>query len=297
MAEERLQKIIAGCGLCSRRKAEELIRDGKVTVNGRIAVLGEKADPASDHIKVGARMLKAADSRRYILLYKPREVMTTCDDPEGRRTVIDLLGGEVRERVFPVGRLDYHSEGLLILTNDGDFAARVTHPRYGVVREYVAKIRSDLTDEELRRLLRGTRIEGQMVKPLSARRDRVARDGSNSWWRVEIAEGRTHEVRELFFRAGHHVQRLRRVGIGPIREPMLKPGQFREMEPREVKALLAATRRQATASPQPKGTPPENSGRRERPSSPPKDPTKRSSSGSGSARSRPRDRRRPQRSS
>ncbi len=249
MAEERLQKIISGCGLCSRRKAEDLIRDGRVTVNGRVAELGQKADPASDHIKVNGRMLKAADTTRYILLYKPREVMTTCDDPEGRRTVIDLLGGEVRERVFPVGRLDYHSEGLLILTNDGAFAARVTHPRYGVVREYVAKIRSDLTDDELRRLLRGTRIEGQMVKPLSARRERAARDGSNTWWRVEITEGRTHEVRELFFRSGHHVQRLKRVGIGPIREPLLKPGQFRELEPREVKALLAATRRTTAPTP------------------------------------------------
>jgi len=284
MAEERLQKIIAASGLCSRRKAEELIRDGKVTVNGRLASLGDKADPARDHVKVGGRIVRATDTRRYILLYKPREVMTTCDDPEGRRTVIDLVRSEVRERVFPVGRLDYHSEGLLILTNDGEFADRVTHPRYGVVREYLAKIRGDLTDEELRRLLRGTRIEGQVVKPLSARRERGARDGSSTWWRVEIAEGRTHEVRELFFRAGHHVQRLKRVGIGPLREPLLKPGQFRELEPREVRSLLAATRRPASSAPGPREAATSAPARRGGTPSRPTRPARGATSGSSAAR-------------
>ncbi len=243
MAEERLQKIIAASGTCSRRKAEELIREGRVTVNGHPAEVGQKADPERDHIKVNGRMVRPERERRYLLLFKPREVMTTCDDPEGRPTVLDLLGKDVTQRVFPVGRLDYHSEGLLLLTNDGDFAERVTHPRYGVVREYLAKVRGDLSPAEHQRLLRGTRIEGRLVRPLEARRERGTRDGANSWWRVTITEGRTHEVRELFFRAGHHVQRLRRVAIGPLRDTVLKPGQYRELAESEVEALRTAARR------------------------------------------------------
>lgn len=242
MGEERLQKIIAASGRCSRRKAEELIREGRVTVNGRPAELGQKADPERDHVKVDGRMLRLEQTTRYLLLYKPREVMTTCDDPEGRRTVLHLLGRDVPERVFPVGRLDYHSEGLLLLTNDGEFAERVTHPRHGVVREYLVRIRGDLDPAELRKLMRGTSIEGRVVRPLDARRERLTKDGANSWWRVSVTEGRTHEVRELFFRAGHHVQRLRRVAIGPLTDSVLKPGQYRDLSEAEVKAVLRAAR-------------------------------------------------------
>ena len=243
MAEERLQKIIARSGLCSRRDADRLVREGRVTVGGHVATPGTKADPETAHIKVDGKIIKAQQPRRYVLLYKPREVMTTCDDPEGRKTVVDLLGKAVRERVYPVGRLDYHSEGLIILTNDGDLAARVTHPRFGVVPEYMVKIRGDLTTGEYHRLMRGVTIDGQHVRPKQAKRERVNRDGSSAWWRIEVTEGRTHEVRELFFRAGHHVQRLRRVAIGPIRDSLLRPGDFRFLDETEVKKLWRATKR------------------------------------------------------
>ncbi|MCU0305827.1 MAG: rRNA pseudouridine synthase, partial [Thermoanaerobaculales bacterium] len=194
MASERLQKLIARAGLCSRRDADRMIADGRVTVNGRTAELGDKADPETDHVKVDGKRLRAAEPSRYVLLYKPRAVMTTCDDPEERTTVIDLVRPVVKERVFPVGRLDYHSEGLLLLTNDGDLAARVTHPRYGVVREYQVKIRGDLDEGQIRQLRSGAVVDGHRVKPLAAERLRTASGGASTWWRVEVTEGRTHEV-------------------------------------------------------------------------------------------------------
>jgi pseudouridine synthase len=237
MPEERLQKIIARSGLCSRRDADERIREGRVTVDGQAARLGQKVDPSVVHIKVDGKSLRSPETLRYILLYKPREVMTTCDDPEERRTVLDLVRPAVKERLFPVGRLDYHSEGLLLLTNDGDLAARVAHPRHGVVREYLVKIRGDLSDLEYRKLMDGTPVEGRHVKPLRARREHKGRGGKSSWWRVEVTEGRTHEVRELFFRAGHHVQRLRRTAIGPLKDSSLKPGEFRTLTESEIHAL------------------------------------------------------------
>lgn len=241
MADERLQKLIARSGLCSRREADRMVQEGRVTVNGRVAELGDRADPARDHIKVDGKKLRMAERPRYLLLYKPREVMTTCDDPEERTTVIDLVRPAIRERVFPVGRLDYHSEGLIILTNDGDLAARIGHPRYGVVREYAVKVRGDLDAQEYRILMGGVVIERRRVRPLRARRESVTRGGTASWWRVEVAEGRTREVRELFFRAGHRVQRLRRTGIGPIRDDDLRPGEFRDLTDREITALRKAT--------------------------------------------------------
>ncbi len=240
MTKERLQKLIARSGLCSRRDADRLVSEGRVTVNGQTATLGDKADPDTDHIKVDGKRLKAAEPNRYVLLYKPRAVMTTCDDPEERTTVIDLIRSIVKERVFPVGRLDYQSEGLLLLTNDGDLAARVTHPRYGVVREYMVKIRGDLDEAQVQQLRAGTSIDGHHVKPLSAERVKKSAGGTSTWWRVEVTEGRTHEVRQLFFRAGRLVQRLRRSAIGPLRDSTLRSGDFRMLTEDEVKALWRA---------------------------------------------------------
>ena len=247
MPAERLQKIIARSGLCSRRAAEELIRQGLVTVNGRVALLGESADAARDHIKVEGRRLPPSEPMRYLLFYKPRGVMTTCDDPEERTTVIDLVRPHVRERVFPVGRLDYHSEGLLLLTNDGELAALVSHPRQGVVREYLVKVKGDLSDRELERLKAGMRLEGHPIRPRSVRREGRTRKAGNTWWRVEVTEGRTHEVRELFFRVGHPVQRLKRTAIGPIRDAEMGPGDLRDLTSGELAALRRAIR------PRPKG--------------------------------------------
>lgn len=243
MPAERLQKIIARSGICSRRAAEELIREGRVTVNGQPAVLGQTADPGTDHIKVDGKRLPASEPLRYLLFYKPRGVMTTCDDPEERTTVIDLVREHVRERVFPVGRLDYHSEGLLLLTNDGDLAALVSHPRHGVVREYLVKVKGDLSEGELSRLKAGARIEGHLIRPRSVRREGRTKKAGNTWWRVEVTEGRTHEVRELFFRVGHPVQRLKRTAIGPVRDPDMGPGDLRDLLPEELEALRRAVRK------------------------------------------------------
>ena len=268
MAEERLQKIIARSGLCSRRDADRAINEGRVTVDGRVAEPGEKADPAISHIKVDGRKLKAPEALRYILLYKPRQVMTTCDDPEERKTVLDIVRPVIRERLYPVGRLDYHSEGLLLLTNDGDLAARVAHPRHGVVREYMVKIRGDLTDTEHRKLLSGTVVEGRHVKPRRAERVSANRGGKMTWWKVEVAEGRTHEVRELFFMAGHHVQRLRRSAIGPLRDESLKPGEFRTVTEQEIKALSRSIAKAKKKPPTRRRRPrPQEEGKRPRPRS------------------------------
>jgi len=249
MTKERLQKLIARSGLCSRREADRLVSDGLVIVNGKVAALGDKADPTTDHIKVEGKRLKPAEPNRYVLLYKPRAVMTTCDDPEERTTVIDLVRPIVKERVFPVGRLDYHSEGLLLLTNDGDLAAKVTQPRYGVVREYMVKIRGDLDEAQTRQLRAGASVDGHYVKPLSAERARKSAGGTSTWWRVEVTEGRTHEVRQLFFRAGHLVQRLRRSAIGPLRDTSLRSGDFRMLTDDEVNQLRRAAGRKPKPAP------------------------------------------------
>ena len=241
MAEERIQKIIARSGLCSRRDADRMVAEGRVTVDGHVAKPGEKVNPAGAHIKVDGRQIKAPESLRYLLIYKPRKVMTTCEDPEERKTVLDLVRPAIRERVYPVGRLDYHSEGLLLLTNDGDLAARVAHPRFGVVREYLVKIRGDLSSSDYRKLMAGTSVDGLHVAPRRAQRETKSRGGASTWWRVEVTEGRTHEVRELFFKAGHPVQRLRRTAIGPLRDDSLKPGDFRTITESELQALQRET--------------------------------------------------------
>lgn len=261
MAEERLQKLIARSGLCSRRDADEMIREGRVTVNGEVARPGQKADPERDHIKIDGKRLRPPEPLRYILLYKPTGVITTCEDPEERTTVIDLVKPRVKERVFPVGRLDFNSEGLLLLTNDGELAGKVGHPRHGVIREYEVKVKGDLTDRELARLKRGVRIEGHLVRPILVERLARTRKAGNTWWRIQVGEGRTHEVRELFFRAGHHVLRLKRVAIGPIRDRELAPGEFRDLTPREIEALRRAARRKKTGKDEGRRPPRLESGR------------------------------------
>ena len=250
---ERIQKIIAASGRCSRREAEELITAGLVTVNGEVAELGRKADPAKDSIKVEGKLLRKAETHRYILLNKPRGVVTTADDPEGRTTVVDLVRGRVKERVYPVGRLDVMTEGLLILTNDGDFALRVTHPSYGCAKEYEAKVAGVLPEGTLARLRRGIVIEGKRTAPAEIdliRQSRPARHGKrgdrspapeepNAWYRVTLREGRNQQVRKLFDAVGHPVLKLRRVAIGPLRAPRMPIGTFRDLEPEEIRAIVA----------------------------------------------------------
>jgi 23S rRNA pseudouridine2605 synthase len=263
MEPERLQKIIAHAGFASRREAETMIREGRVTVNGRVVQeLGTKADPIHDHIKVDGKLITKAETHRYILLYKPKEVMTTVEDPQGRRTVIDLVRG-IRERIYPVGRLDFHSEGLVLLTNDGELAFKVSHPKHGSVKTYHVKVRGVPEDRLIGKLERGITIDGKRTLPCEiARMKTTGRNDEegNSWYEVKLREGRTQQIRKMFQAIGHPVSKLRRVAIGPLADPKLTPGVWRELTPKEVKMLATmqepakvkrprATKRPAAARP------------------------------------------------
>jgi 23S rRNA pseudouridine2605 synthase len=270
MQLERLQKIIAHAGVASRREAESMIRDGRVTVNGRVVTeLGSKADADRDHVKVDGKLITRSEPHRYILLYKPKEVMTTVEDPQGRRTVIDLVRG-VRERIYPVGRLDFHSEGLVLLTNDGDLAYKVSHPTHGSVKTYHVKVRGVPDERLVDKLRRGITLEGKRTLPCEIDRIKTTGKGEeegNSWFEVKLREGRTQQIRKMFQAVGHPVSKLRRVGIGPISDPKLTPGVWRELSEREVRMLSTmkepkaakkrpaarpATRKKAAASKKPK---------------------------------------------
>ena len=238
---DRLQKILSAAGIASRRAAESLIRDGRVTVNGEtVTVLGTKADPEVDEVRVDGRRVKPAERRRYILLYKPRGYITSRSDPEHRPTVIDLLTkGGVRDYVYPVGRLDYDSEGLLLLTSDGDLAARLTHPRHGVAREYHARVRGVPDRHALERLERGIVLAGRRTAPAEVSLAKVidGADGAQAVLSFVIREGRNRQVRNMCDAIGHPVVRLTRVRIGPITDERIRPGEFRDLTPEEV-ALL-----------------------------------------------------------
>ena len=252
---ERLQKIIARAGFASRREAEEMIRSGKVTVNGRVITeLGSKADADRDHVKVEGKLITRREDPRYILLYKPKEVMTTVHDPEGRKTVVDLVKG-VRERIFPVGRLDFHSEGLILLTNDGDLAFLVGHPTNGSVKTYHVKVRGVPEERIIDKLQRGITIDGRRTRPCEIARMRTTNrneEGGNSWFEVKLQEGRTQQIRKMFKAVGHPVAKLKRVAIGPISDPKLTAGQWRELTPAEVKKLST---QKAAAAPRAKRAP------------------------------------------
>jgi pseudouridine synthase len=240
MTQERLQKIIARAGFASRRRAEEMILAGQVTVNGKVVEeLGTRADPDVDHVKVAGKLITRAETKRYILLNKPREIMTTVDDPQGRKTVVDLVRG-VRERLFPVGRLDYQSEGLILLTNDGELAFQVAHPKHGSVKTYHVKVRGVPPERIVEKLSRGITIDGRRTMPAEIERIRTtgrSDDEGNSWYEVRLREGRTQQIRRMFKAVGHPVQKLKRVAIGPISDDKLGTGEWRELTPREIRLL------------------------------------------------------------
>ncbi|RPJ72447.1 MAG: rRNA pseudouridine synthase [Acidobacteria bacterium] len=236
---ERLQKILSGAGVASRRAAERLIVEGRVSVNGTVVrELGTKADPDVDDVRVDGRGIKRATRRLYFLLNKPRGYVTTRSDPEGRRTVLDLLSG-VHDYVFPVGRLDYDSEGLLLLTNDGELAAQLTHPSHEVPREYHARIRGVPDAHAIRRLAQGIVLDGRRTAPAVIRlvEQGLGEDGSQALLSLTLHEGRTRQVRRMCEAVGHPVVRLRRVRIGPISDPALPLGAYRPLMPREIAAL------------------------------------------------------------
>jgi len=248
---ERLQKVLSGAGVASRRAAEKLIADGRVTVNGKTVLeMGTKADPAVDDIRVDGRRIKAAERSRYILLYKPAGFVTTRQDPKRRRTVIDLLHG-VREYVYPVGRLDYDTEGLLLLTNDGDLAARLTHPRHEVERTYEARVAGLPDEDAIERLRRGIPLDGRRTLPADvallnrAPATRLAGREREGVVRITIREGRNRQVRRMFDAVGHPVRKLTRTRIGPLSDKFLKVGEWRELTAEEVKRLKKALEKDA----------------------------------------------------
>lgn len=232
MAEERLQKILAQAGIASRRKAEEYIVQGRVTVNGKtITELGSKADPDRDHIKVDGTLIRQPKRHVYIALNKPREVVTTLSDPEGRKTVKHLLKG-VKERVFPVGRLDYHSEGLLLLTTDGEFANKITSPAGHVEKVYVVKSNGPLTFAQEEEFRNGISLHGKRTAPAQIK---LIRQSANPWYEVRLTEGRQNQIRIMFKHCGRLVEKLRRVKIGFLPLTGLPPGAWRHLDEKEVK--------------------------------------------------------------
>ena len=244
MPPTRLQKILSTAGISSRRASEALITGGRVTVNGQtVTELGSKADPDADDIRVDGRRVKTATARRYILMYKPRGYITSRSDPQQRPTVIDLLNtGGVRDYVYPVGRLDYDSEGLLILTSDGDLAKRLMHPSHGIAREYHARVRGVPDRHTLERLVDGVMLEGRKTAPaeVSVLKIMEGPSSDDAMLSISIHEGRTRQVRRMCEAVGHAVVRLKRVRIGPIRDEHIRPGEFRDLSPREVAALKRA---------------------------------------------------------
>ncbi len=231
---ERLQKIIAACGLASRREAEQWIVAGRVTVNGRPAGLGDSADPATDHIEVDGQLLAAAEEKHYILLNKPAGYVTSVRDPQGRAVVTDLVR-EIPARLFPVGRLDLTTEGLLLLTNDGALAHRLAHPRHQVEKTYLARIRGLLSEEAKRRLEKGVELEDGPTAP--ARVDRVRRVGTHTWVEITIHEGRNRQVRRMCEAVGNPVSRLKRIRFAFLELGDLAPGDFRRLTRAEVDRL------------------------------------------------------------
>lgn len=235
---ERLQKILAAAGVASRRASETLILEGRVTVNGTtVTALGTRADAEQDDIRVDGRRIARPVHRRYILLNKPRGYVTTRSDPQQRRTVMDLLKG-VREYLYPVGRLDYDSEGLLLLTNDGELSARLMHPRHEVERVYQARVRGLPNRDALGRLASGVVLDGRKTAPARVRV--TDREAAHTVVEITLREGRNRQVRRMFEAIGHPVVRLRRIRIGPIEDRNMPTGHWRDLTPHEVAHLRRA---------------------------------------------------------
>lgn len=257
---ERLQKILSQAGIASRRAAEQIILEGRVQVNGEIVTeLGTRADPHRDHIRVDGKLLHGPEPQRYFLLNKPRGYVTTLDDPEGRPTVAQLLGQEGQKKVvgehvklprlYPVGRLDYLSEGLLLMTNDGELANKLSKAAAGVEKTYLVKVSGKPTEQAINQLREGIMIDrGRLNEVKSGRRDRIltqpakieqVRGGDNPWFEVTLTEGRNRQLRKMFEEIGHHVEKIRRIAYGALTLDV-PPGAFRELTPGEVQALNRA---------------------------------------------------------
>jgi len=242
MPLERLQKIISAAGVASRRKAEELITSGRVQVNGTVVTeLGTKADPDVDHVRVNGKLLQSEQRHVYLLLNKPKGYVTTVSDPEKRPTVMDLVRG-IKGRVYPVGRLDYASEGLLLLTNDGELANRLMKAASHVPKTYLVKVAGTPKEESLAKLRAGVSIatdEGRRVRTSPAA-VRVVKEAANPWYEITLIEGRNRQIRRMFEAVGHHVEKIKRVRYGPLTLDV-PPGEFRQLTLKEVQRLKSAT--------------------------------------------------------
>lgn len=239
MAERiRVQKALSQAGVMSRRAAEEAIRAGRVAIDGRVAILGDRVDPETQVLTLDGISVVIDPGIETHLLYKPVGVVSTVKDPQGRRTVVDLVESE--KRLYPVGRLDADSEGLILLTNDGELANKVTHPRYGITKTYMVKAEGRMTPAEVRRLVTGLELEDGPAAAVSAHL--VDATAESSLVEVVMGEGRKREVRRMFSALGHEVTRLVRTAIGPISDPRLKPGESRPLTQEERRRLLAEAR-------------------------------------------------------
>jgi 23S rRNA pseudouridine2605 synthase len=256
---ERLQKILASAGIASRRKAEEFILQGRVQVNGQIvSELGSKADPTHDHIRVDGKLIRPADEFRYYMLNKPKQFVTTVSDPQGRPTVMQFFS-RINLRMFPVGRLDYHSEGLLLVTNDGELANALTRAASHVPKTYLVKVSGVPDENALDALRRGVSIplgdpessagyRGREARVRTApAKVRLFRAGDNPWYEITITEGRNRQLRKMFEEIGHHVEKIRRVEYGPLVLD-LPPGESRELTGQEVQALYRAAKLNSPAN-------------------------------------------------
>jgi 23S rRNA pseudouridine2605 synthase len=250
MPAERLQKIIASAGVASRRKAEQLISAGMVQVNGQVVTeLGTKADLETDHVRVNGKLLQGMQRHVYLLLNKPKGYVTTMSDPEKRPTVMDLIHG-VRGRVYPVGRLDYASEGLLLMTNDGDLAHLLMKAASHVAKTYVVKVAGVPKEEALAKLRAGVSIEtddGKRVKT-GAAAIRIVKQATNPWYEITLIEGRNRQIRRMFEAVGHHVEKIKRVRYGPLTLDV-PPGKFRSLTLREIERLKSASKPGTAAKP------------------------------------------------
>jgi len=245
MPEERLQKILSQAGVASRRHAEQMIVEGRVTVNGAVVTqLGSKADLERDSIKADGRLVRPPKRLVYIALNKPNNTVTTVSDPQNRATVMDLLRG-IKERVYPVGRLDYHSEGLLLLTNDGELSNAIMSAASHLPKTYLVKVNGRLSSDQEEQFRRGVPLSGVRTMPAGLK---MLHDAENPWYEVRLFEGRNQQIRTMFKHFGFLVEKLKRVRIGPLELGPLKPGQFRPLSGQEVDKLKRAVRRSVSAN-------------------------------------------------
>ena len=232
----RIQKFLSEAGIASRREAERLISEGRVSVNGKtVTEMGRQIDPERDRVSLDNRPVKKQGKKVYLLLFKPRGYVSTLKDERGRRCILDLLKG-VKTRVFPVGRLDFNTEGLILLTNDGEAAQRISHPKYGLPKTYLVKISGILDEKAMNRLRRGVNLDGQKTLPIKIRTIKTLKN--SCWVELTLKEGKKRQIRRMFEVIGHPVRKLRRTRIGSLTLKGLLPGEHRNLSSSEIEGLM-----------------------------------------------------------